>query len=1445
MLWRGLTLPNLSGANLHGYLDESIFPAPAQTITEGTGDAARAVPNPAYATWWLQDQKVLGLLLSSMEEEIASQLIGCKTAAAVWASVHTMFGAQTRANIRHIRRQLQSLRKGDMTAEVYMQKMKNLADIMVTAGFPVSDDELVDYIITGLGSAFNSLAGPLNLSTRSIPYTEFYSSVLSFEAMQVQQAETEEWPSSANVVSRPSHQQGSGYQSAFSPPAQGGGRPAGQPSHQSGPNGGGGGGGRQNYGGNGGDQGRPNFNNNGTGNGRNGNGRRRQHPQCQICTYWGHAAADCRNRYNPDFQPRGNSQRSGNSASTSSTDVPPWFMDSGATDHLTSDLSRLNMHERYAGKDQVHVANGQGLSISHIGHSSLAGSSLKLKNILHVPHISKDLLSVYRLVHDNYVFVEFHRDFFCVKDKATRRTLLHGRSRDGLYPIPVSRASSSSSTHTCSSVQATSSRWHQRLGHPTSNVVQAIVKNNELSCAPSDTLSVCDACQRAKSHQLPYNLSHSISTMPLELIHSDVWGPAVASSGGFKYYVSFIDDYSRFCWIYLLKHKSDVEQVFYAFQAHVERLLNTKIKVVRSDWGGEYHKLHRYFQRTGISHQVSCPHTSQQNGVAERKHRHLVETGLALLAHSSLPLRFWDEAFTTACYLINRMPTPVLRKDTPLHRLFKVQPNYDFLRIFGCACWPSLRKYNTHKLEFRSKLCVFLGYSPMHKGYKCLDRSTGRIYISRDVVFDESCFPYATPGVTVDIPTLRHAISFPESEPATNDHVRKYDLTYLCSNPPPSGDAPCVQVSSWIDVPAPASARPIDVHGVHAPGTPPHVPAPATTSPDPAPVSGSGLGAPLHGPAAPPDAPVLSPPSMPAADRGASSSPVQPASPSADGSDSSAATSSAAPSTAPPAHQMVTRLRDNTRREKQYTDGTVRYNPSRRALFAAPVSHRDALRAPEWRAAMAEEFSALTHTRTWTLVPRPPGTNIVGSKWVFKTKHRPDGSIEKHKARLVARGFTQQQGLDYGDTFSPVVKPATIRVVLSLAVSRGWTLRQIDVSNAFLHGFLAEDVYMQQPPGFEDSRYPSHVCKLQRAIYGLKQSPRAWYARLSARLFQLGFVPSKADTSLFIFNRSGVQVFMLVYVDDIVIAGSTPAAVEGLVRSLSDTFPIKDLGSLAYFLGLEAACNSGGMIPTQRKYVLDLLLRVNMENCNPVPTPLVPTERLARDTGAFLGPDDSFRYRSVVGSLQYLTLTRPDISFAVNKVCQFLSQPTEAHWEAVKRILRYVKGTLDTGLRIRKSPFLNISIFTDADWAGCVDDRRSTGGFAVFVGPNLVSWSAKKQPTVSRSSTEAEYKALANGAAEAMWVSSLLKELGVTQQQVPVLWCDNLGATYLTANPVFHARTKHIEIDFHFVREQVADGALKVRFISSQDQLADVFTKPATRQMLDRFKSNLNLVCSK
>jgi hypothetical protein len=229
----------------------------------------------------------------------------------------------------------------------------------------------------------------------------------------------------------------------------------------------------------------------------------------------------------------------------------------------------------------------------------------------------------------------------------------------------------------------------------------------------------------------------------LELVFSDVWGPAPTSVGKYNYYVSFIDDFSKFTWIYLIRHKSEVFQRFHEFQNLVERMFDTKIKTMQTDWGGEYQKLNSFFQRISISHHVSCPHTHQQNGSAERKHRHIVEVGLSLLAHASIPLKFWDEAFLTATYLINRLPSHTINNETPLARLLHTDPDYSTLRTFGCACWPNLRPYNNRKLQFRSKQCVFLGYSNQHKGFKCIDVAEGRVYISRDVVFDEDVYPFS------------------------------------------------------------------------------------------------------------------------------------------------------------------------------------------------------------------------------------------------------------------------------------------------------------------------------------------------------------------------------------------------------------------------------------------------------------------------------------------------------------------------------------------------------------------------------------------------------------------------------------------------------------------------------------------------------------------------------
>jgi len=286
---------------------------------------------------------------------------------------------------------------------------------------------------------------------------------------------------------------------------------------------------------------------------------------------------------------------------------------------------------------------------------------------------------------------------------------------------------------------------------------------------------------------------------------------------------------------------------------------------------------------------------------------------------------------------------------------------------------------------------------------------------------------------------------------------------------------------------------------------------------------------------------------------------------------------------------------------------------------------------------------------------------VIDCKWVYKVKRKADGTIDRYKARLVVKGFRQRYGIDYEDTFSPVVKAATIRLILSIAVSRGWTLRQLDVQNAFLHGILEEEVYMWQPPGYADPRRPRFVCKLEKALYGLKQAPRAWYARLCAKLIALGFIPSKADTSLFYYSKGGHTIFVLVYVDDIIVASSSQKATGALLKDLEQEFALKDLGNLHYFLGIEVNKLGDGLKLSQERYAADVLQRAGMHKCKAIDTPLSSTEKLSVTEGEPLGTEDATRYRSIVGALQYLTLTRPAISFSVNKVCQFLHAPTSVH----------------------------------------------------------------------------------------------------------------------------------------------------------------------------------------
>ncbi|GJY99254.1 ribonuclease H-like domain-containing protein [Tanacetum coccineum] len=461
-------------------------------------------------------------------------------------------------------------------------------------------------------------------------------------------------------------------------------------------------------------------------------------------------------------------------------------------------------------------------------------------------------------------------------------------------------------------------------------------------------------------------------------------------------------------------------------------------------------------------------------------------------------------------------------------------------------------------------------------------------------------------------------------------------------------------------------------------------------------------------------------------------------------------------------HSMVTRYHVGTNRPTQ------RYTLYVSTISPISKSYNHAFQDPHWYRVMLDEYNALIKNNTWILVPRPSNANIVRSLWLFRHKYNANGTLNRYKARLVANGSTQLIGIDIDETFSSVVKSATIHTVLSLALSRHWHVHQLDVKNAFLHSSLSETVYMQQPLGFRDSQHPDH----------------------------------------------------------------------SIISTLHVEFSMTDLGPLNYFLGISVTRNTSGMFLSQQKYASELLERAGMLTCNPCRTPVDMDSKLSIDGDHVSDPT---LYRSLAGALQYLTFTRPDISYAVQQVCLYMHDPREPHFSALKRILRYIRGTMPYGLQLFSSTTSSLVAYSDADWAGCPTTRRSTSGYCVFLGNNLLSWSSKRQVTLSRSSAEAEYRGVANAVAETCWLRNLLRELHTPLSTATLVYCDNVSAVYLSSNPVQHQRTKHIEIDIHFVRDLVAAGHIRVLHVPSRYQYADVFTKGLPTVLFDEFRSSLSV----
>lgn len=488
---------------------------------------------------------------------------------------------------------------------------------------------------------------------------------------------------------------------------------------------------------------------------------------------------------------------------------------------------------------------------------------------------------------------------------------------------------------------------------------------------------------------------------------------------------------------------------------------------------------------------------------------------------ASMPLSFWSHALQTAVYLINRLSTPILSNNmSPFTALFGDPPNYSKLRIFGCLCYPWLRPYAKNKLEPRSRPCIFLGYSLTQIAYKCFDPSSNRVFISRHVTFDESIFPYASCESALPRVNSTTFSSWSPTIPVTSPVLFDVPIMQDSSQcaPRPAKDAqtliPCTSPMPLLPCTGSSTPSTHVVPATRGQNQPPNSTtsesqqnSPKSSIPNPTLSTPNSL-TPIHGNStlSPPNSSTLI--SIPSS-RHSPPSPVHP---------------NPLPTDPTHTHNMTTRSQNNIFKPKHINVTTRHKLPEP----IEPTCVSQAIREPHWRHAMSKEFNALIRNGTWELVAPSHFQNLVGWKWVFRIKRKPNGNVDRYKARLVAKGFHQRPGIDYTETFSPVIKPTTIRVVLCLAITQGWPLRQLDINNAFLHGSLSEEVYMSQPPGFIDPLFPSHVCKLQKSLYGLKQAPRAWYNELSSFLISYGFHNSKSDASLFIYQHDGILAYFLV-----------------------------------------------------------------------------------------------------------------------------------------------------------------------------------------------------------------------------------------------------------------------------------------------------------------------------
>jgi transposase InsO family protein len=1133
-----------------------------------------------------------------------------------------------------------------------------------------------------------------------------------------------------------------------------------------------------------------------------------------------------------------------------------FILDTGATCHISPERSDF---KTLVPIDQQPIKGLGGAAVYAIGIGTVqlhiaAGHTLTLQDVLFVPTSNVRIISILNLNESGPYKTYFDPKECWVMNKSNtiiaRGAVSHSRR---LYiltapTLRVAHAKPKNASYYSTTRVPDIETWHRRLGHCNTRTVIDMARSHSVEGMPIDLSAAppkCDHCILGKQTRTPVpKVREGLrATNRLERVYIDLCGPmSTLSRSGRLYSMNIVDDFSGYVWSLPLRSKDEAAPVLQAWHRAVENQSGERLKILVTDNGELVSRsMSEWCSTHGIVHHLTAPYTSAHNGRAERVHRTLLGKARAMRFACKAPPSMWDEFCVTAAYLTTLTASTTLEGKTPFELWFRRAPSLSHLREIGCQAFALIPTQNP-KISQRSASCTLIGYAPHSKAYRLWEPTSGRIYNSYHVTFIEHLD-------TLPVDLLPGTVLGTDDK----DTPPSWDIPTYTSLPDASASIPHPDLSS-IPIPPP---------------DPPPIPNPP----------------PNHNPPSIPHPPPLR--------RSERTHTQTSRTDSRDGlahdSRLTAAIRDAAASTARRQEERVTRRADHPR---DHTHAFLsEFSPVRDSHELIPLdlctggsfttidevlsaiadgtaeaetdmgddpTWKEAIASPEreyWIAGGREELKSLEDLKVFVLVPRsdvPQGQRPLKGKLVCKRKRDDSGKVIRYKVRYVAKGYAQQYGIDYDKTTAPTARLESFRTILHIAATLGWELQQFDIKTAFLHGVLPEDetMYMEQPPGFEVPGKEEWVMRLMKSIYGMKQASRIWNQTFHKAVQSWGFERLACEWCVYRRETPLGTIMFAVHVDDIICAGSSSEEINRFKTELRSQWEISDLGPAKFALGIAIVRDlEERTIAISQTALIDRVVdQFGQVNAHSVDTPMVPGLQLRRPDKSIPIPSEikdwveRTPYRSLVGSLMYIAVgTRPDIAYAVGRLASFLDCYRPEHWEAAIRVLKYLKGTRLLSLVLGGHNTLQLTGYSDSDYANCPDTSRSIGGYCYDLGSGVVSWSSRKQRTVADSSCYAEYIALHDASHEVVFLRQLLSGLQLLPPKATTLHCDNDAASKLTEDHVWHSRVKHIRVKYHYVREQVLNGEIIVQRVRSSDNTADIFTKPLGRSDFQRLRQHLGL----